>query len=94
MSDAATGRIRARSDVRLQRVGREAILHDPLTRQAHVINAAAAQVWDLCDGRDLASLATSFGAPYGRTGDQVRPDVETVLDGFGRLGLLETDAGP
>lgn len=92
MSEGSIESIRARSDVRIQRVGREAILHDPRARQAHVINAAAAQVWDLCDGRDLTSLATSFGAPYGRTEDQVRADVETVLDGFNRLGLLDTDA--
>lgn len=88
MSDSSSG-IRVRADVRLQRVGREAILHDPQTKQAHVINAAAAQVWDLCDGRDLPSLATSFGAPYGRTGDEVRTDVEAVLAGFRRLGLME-----
>lgn len=92
MSEDSSPGIRIRADVRIQRVGREAILHDPVTRQAHVINAAAAQVWDLCDGRDLDALATSFGAPYGRTGDEVKGDVERVVDGFRRLGLLDPDA--
>lgn len=89
VSEDSSPGFRARADVRIQRVGREAILHDPVSRQAHVINAAAAQVWDLCDGRDLDALASSFGTPYGRTGDEVRADVERVIDGFRRLGLLD-----
>ncbi len=56
----------ARSDVTLQRVGREAILHDGRNGQAHVINGSAAQLWELCDGRPLDELVAAFGALYGR----------------------------
>jgi PqqD family protein of HPr-rel-A system len=79
----------ARPDVRLQRVGREAILHDARTGQAHVINASAARVWELCDGRPLDDLVAAFAEPYNMPPEAVRGDVEQVLDGFRRLGLLE-----
>ncbi len=82
----------ARADVTLQRVGREAILHDARTAQAHVINASAARVWELCDGRTVDELVSAFAATYGRSPDAVRGDVERVLAGFRGLGLLiDTD---
>jgi hypothetical protein len=81
-----------RPDVTLQRVGREAILHDAGTGQAHVINASAARVWELCDGRSMDDLMRTFAEPYGRTVDEVRPDVERVIQGFRQLGLLAEPA--
>jgi hypothetical protein len=78
----------ARDDVTLQRVGREAILHDARTGQAHVINASAARVWELSDGRPLDHLLSAFAEPYGLTADAVRADVERVLLGFRELGLI------
>lgn len=77
-----------RPDVTLQRVGREAILHDAAAGRAHVINASAARVWELCDGRSMDDLVRTFAEPYGRMPDEVRPDVERVIEGFRQLGLL------
>lgn len=82
-----TGSI-ARSEVSLQQVGREAILHDTRTAQAHVINAAAARVWELCDGRPMDDLLLAFAEPYGLTPEAVRGDVDRVLASFRELGLL------
>jgi len=83
----------ARADVTLQRVGREAILHDARSGQAHVINASAARVWELCDGRPMDELLSAFAEPYDMTPDAVRADVERVLANFRELGLLDrTDA--
>ena len=79
----------ARSDVTLQRVGREAILHDASGGQAHVINSSAARVWELCDGRSLPDILVAFAEPYGLTPDAVRADVERVIAGFRDLGLLD-----
>lgn len=90
MQNGSSNRPRARGDVVLQEVGREAILRDPVTRQAHVINAAAARVWTLCDGREVDAIAADFGAAYGRTADEVRADVDKVIAGFAGLDLLET----
>lgn len=83
----------AREDVTLQRVGREAILHDARSGQAHVINASAARVWELCDGRGMGELLTAFAEPYGLAPDAVRADVERILARFRDLGLL-TDSEP
>ena len=77
-----------RPDVTLQRVGREAILHDAGAGKAHVINASAARVWELCDGRSMDELVRAFAEPYGRSPDEVRPDVERVIEGFRQLGLF------
>jgi PqqD family protein of HPr-rel-A system len=78
----------ARTDVTLQRVGREAILHDGRNGQAHVINGSAAQLWELCDGRPLDELVAAFGALYGREPETVAEDVRRTLARFEALGLL------
>jgi hypothetical protein len=85
----SVGHCRARPDVELRIVGREAILHDPAAARTHAVNASAARVWELCDGRTLAALVDAFAAGYGRTGAELRPDVERIVDHFDRLGLLE-----
>ena len=79
---------RARPDVTLQRVGKEAILHDGRNGQAHVINATAAQLWELCDGRPLDDLVAAFAALYGREPQTVAEDVRRTLARFEALGLL------
>ena len=79
---------RARTDVTLQQVGREAILHDGQNGQAHVINGSAAQLWQLCDGRPLDQLVAAFAALYGREPETVAEDVDRTLARFEALGLL------
>lgn len=83
----------ARSDVTLQDAGREAILHDGRSAMAHVINASAARVWRLLDGRPLDDVVAAFAAQHDRDPDQVRSDVERVVAGFRDLGLLDGPAG-
>jgi hypothetical protein len=87
-TDVGTVVSRARTDVTLQRVGREAILHDAANGQAHVINATAARIWELLDGRPMDDLVVAFAEPYGRSPDELRPDVERVVAKFAELGLL------
>ena len=84
----------ARAEVTLQRVGREAILHDQRHGRAHVINAAAARIWELCDGRPMDTLVAAFAEPYGRRPDEVDADVQRVLVGFRDLDLLEAEPTP
>ncbi len=78
----------ARPDVTLQRVGREAILHDGRNGKAHVINGSAAQLWELCDGRPLDRLVADFAALYARSPETVAPDVDRTLANFEALDLL------
>ncbi len=79
---------RTRDDVALQQVGDEVILHDAVNGQAHVINASAATIWALADGRPLDDIVAAFAEPYGLPPSEVRADVEEVLTAFQRLGLL------
>ena len=79
----------ARGDVTLQRVGREAILHDARNGQAHVINGSAAQLWELLDGRSFDDLVIAFAALYGREPRTVSDDVRRTLDRFVRHREVE-----
>ncbi len=78
----------ARADVTLQRVGREAILHDGRNGKAHVINGSAAQLWELCDGRPLDELVAAFAALYAPAPETVEGDVRKTLASFEAMGLL------
>ena len=77
-------------NVSLQRVGQEAILHDRSNGRAHVINESAAQVWDLCNGRNtLDQIVSAFAAAYQLPASDVREDVEYILTRFHDLRVLE-----
>ena len=78
----------ARADVTLQRVGGDAILHDARGGQAHVINEAAARVWELADGRPVEELVAAFAAPYDLPPMAVHADVVELLVQLDQLGLL------
>ena len=75
--------------VALERVGREAILHDRERGRVHVVNGSAARLWELCDGRaTLDEIVVAFAASYKTSPDAVRDDVETILAAFRDLGVL------
>ena len=77
-------------DVSLQRVGQEAILHDRCNGRAHVINESAAQIWELCDGRNtLDQIVSAFAAAYALPAADVRADVQYILAKFHELRVLE-----
>lgn len=80
--------LRARDDVALQQVGDDVILHDAANGRAHVINASAATIWGLADGRSVDAIAAAFAEPYGLPPEAVRGDVDEVLATFDDLGLL------
>ncbi|HEU5100732.1 MAG TPA: PqqD family protein [Roseiflexaceae bacterium] len=77
-------------DVSLQRVGDEAILHDRRNGRAHVINESAAQIWDLCDGRNtLDQIVHAFAATYQLPAPDVSEDVQYILTKFRELRVIE-----
>jgi PqqD family protein of HPr-rel-A system len=79
-----------RAQVSLQRVGREAILHDRSSGRAHVINSSAARLWELCDGRTTVDdIAAAFAASYKLPATEVRADVDALLSTFRELGVLD-----
>ena len=78
------------TDVSLQRVGQEAILHDRRNGRAHVINESAAQIWELCDGqRTVDEIVSAFAAAYELPTADVRADVQHILAKFHELRVLE-----
>jgi pyrroloquinoline quinone biosynthesis protein D len=86
-------RPRRRVDIVLQDVGGEAILIDPRTDEAHVLNGSAARLWQLCDGeRTLDQLAAEFGAIYDLSAADVADDVREVLAELAKLKLIESPA--
>ena len=78
------------TDVSLQRVGQEAILHDHHNGRAHVINESAAQIWELCDGATtLDQIVSAFAAAYALPAADVQADVQYILARFHDLGVIE-----
>jgi hypothetical protein len=55
-----------------------------------VINESAAQVWDLCNGRNtFDQIVSAFAAAYQLPASDVREDVEYILTKFHDLRVLE-----
>ncbi len=68
----------------------EAVLYDPRTGAAMVLNATATLVWRSLDsGASLESVARRLSQRFDTDLDQVRSEVVEVVRGFGRNGLLE-----
>jgi hypothetical protein len=93
LAPTSSNRPRRRTDIVLQDVGGEAILIDPRTDEAHVLNGSAARLWELCDGvRSMDELAAEFGAIYDLTAADVIDDVREVVAELIRLDLVESPA--
>ena len=77
-------------DVTLQRVGQDAILYDRRHGRAHVINASAARLWELCDGHaTFDEIVDAFAASYGMPVVAVQDDVLSIVTTFRHLGVLD-----
>ena len=73
----------------LERVDREAILHDQERGRVHVVNGSAARLWELCDGRGTVDeIVVAFVSSYGAGPDAVRADVEVAVARFRDLGVV------
>ena len=65
------------------------VLHDPASGRAHVVNASAARLWELCDGsHDVDQATAAFAAAYGMGPAEVRDDVASLVASFRSMGLL------
>ena len=90
METRSDDRLVRNSQVTLERVGDDAVLYDRRNGQAHVLNASAARLWDLCDEQPTLDQATQgFAAGYGISPDEVRGDVEQLVATFRDLGVFE-----
>jgi hypothetical protein len=76
------------SDLHFEEVGDDLVIYDHRTHAAHSLNAAAAFVWEHCDGQrsaaDIAAFAQTAGLPWSE---------ETITEALAQLSakdLLET----
>lgn len=74
----------------LRKLGDEAVLYNPTTNKAHVLNQTSLLIWDLCTGeRNLESIETELRARFEiEEGTDVAADIDEVITTFGNEGLL------
>jgi PqqD family protein of HPr-rel-A system len=72
----------------------ECLLYDETRGRIHVLNAVAAEVWEMCDGtHSLEAMADAVRAGYDVPGDvDVVDDIRSVLATLARLDLLDLRA--
>jgi len=81
----------ARKDLVLQEVGHEGMLYDRAGERIHILNVTALTIWKACDGaRDLDGLVREVAGRFsGIEGQDIRGDIEKLLNDFEERGLLE-----
>lgn len=79
-----------RAGVTLQRIGREVLLYDRQQGRAHVVNASAGRIWELCDGQaTLDQIAAAFAGFYSLPVSAVYDDVSQMIASLRELRVLE-----
>jgi PqqD family protein of HPr-rel-A system len=77
------------SDVTAYQLDDELVLYDARTTAAHVLNASAARIWELCDGtRTLPELADALSATYALDPQRAQTDVSELVVSLSAAGLL------
>ncbi|MHB1131350.1 MAG: PqqD family protein [Chloroflexota bacterium] len=68
----------------------ELVLYDPQRQRVHVLNATAALIWHLCDGRrDRTAIAASLSARFAARRETVTRDVSQILTALWAESLLQ-----
>lgn len=80
----------ARSDVQQKHMRDEDLLYDPVNRKFHFLNESAAFIFTRCAGSQTsAEIAVALAAEYGLEATRAEHDVNSALETFRDLGLLE-----
>jgi hypothetical protein len=83
-----------RSDLTTRVVDEEVVILDRANGMVHRLNATAAAVWKLCDGRhDEIVIADQVAAAFDGTPEDVRRQVSRTIADFRQLGLLSAAGG-
>lgn len=78
-----------RDDLTIVELDGEAVVFDELSCDLHYLNPTATLVFRLCDGTGTVDeLATDIAAAYRADEEQIRRDVDAVVQDFRRSGLL------
>lgn len=82
-----------RPDLTVVEVDDEISIFNPTTGRAVLLNQTASDVWLLCDGTlDLDGILDRLALAYGRSPEQLRPDVLEAIDRFRAEQLLPRSA--
>ena len=75
--------------VEVRPMGCDALVHDPVNRKVHVLNASAAEIFALCDGtRTLEDIASEMSARTGEPRERMLHDVQRALQQFADLEII------
>lgn len=71
--------------------GSEVLVRDVINGKIHVLNTTAAQILEMCNGRnDAAVLTARLAVGPNVEASTVAADIESLLEEFQRLGLLKS----
>ncbi len=85
-------RPRRRAGVRVGRVLDQTVLEVPGRADALSLNPSAAAIWELCDGaRGLADLTRELATRFHLSPDDLRSDVQSVIDRLESVGALDLE---
>ena len=88
-------RPRGRTNLSVQDLGAELLLHDQANDRVHILNETAVQVWHLCDGRhEREAIAEQMVKRFPNVDpEMVRDDTFRVIEDFHQKGLLADEGG-
>lgn len=74
----------------LRKLGEEAILYNPDTKKAHVLNRTSLLIWDLCNGDLSLELIEDAMKSRFESDDHcdIRMDIEETVTTFSKEGLI------
>jgi PqqD family protein of HPr-rel-A system len=82
-------RPRAALEVTTYELDDDLVLYDARTTRAHVLNASAARIWQLCDGsRSLPALALELSTTFDLAHSRAQADVDELVASLPAAGLL------
>ncbi len=85
-------RPRRRTGVRVGRVLDQTVLEIPGRSDTLSLNPSAGAIWDLCDGaRGLADLTRELATRFQLTPEEMRPDVQSVIERLESVGALDLE---
>ena len=87
---AGRGNPRQRGGLVLDGAGDETAVLDPEEDRRYALNATAAALWELCDGRTSpAEMVDALCLLFRAEPTTISGDVDRVLEQFATLGLIE-----
>ena len=88
-----TNRVRVSEDAVARRVGDQVVLVHLRTNRIYELNRTGARLWELLQGdADLEQARDQMLLEFDVTEDELRDNLEEVVDELVAMGLLERDA--